>query len=144
MAEYLTNTTDLTKVASAIREKGGTIDPLVYPDGFVTAIEGIETGGGADISPWADMVTFSITPAEDLTGKIDFTSFISGRTSSPDNFILGQRATTPNSSYVQSMARINTWSSWHRLYYDTPRSNSNYPQIVMEHGKFVVDIGTYK
>lgn len=46
MAEYLTNTTDLTKVASAIREKGGTSDPLVYPDGFVTAIQAIETGSG--------------------------------------------------------------------------------------------------
>lgn len=46
MAEYLTNTTDLTKVASAIREKGGTSDPLVYPDGFVTAIGNIQTGGG--------------------------------------------------------------------------------------------------
>ena len=46
MAEYLTNTTDLTKVASAIREKGGTSDQLVYPDGFVTAIQAIQTGGG--------------------------------------------------------------------------------------------------
>ena len=46
MAEYLTNTTDLTKVASAIREKGGTSDPLVYPDGFVVAIGNIQTGGG--------------------------------------------------------------------------------------------------
>ena len=44
MAEFLTNTTDLTKVASAIREKGGTSDPLVYPDGFVTAIQDIQTG----------------------------------------------------------------------------------------------------
>ena len=44
MAEYLTNTTDLTKVASAIREKGGTSDLLVYPDGFVTAIQAIQTG----------------------------------------------------------------------------------------------------
>ncbi len=46
MAEYLTNTTDLTKVAAAIREKGGTTAPLVYPDGFVTAIQAIQTGGG--------------------------------------------------------------------------------------------------
>lgn len=44
MAEYLTNTADLTKVASAIREKGGTSAPLVYPDGFVTAIQAIQTG----------------------------------------------------------------------------------------------------
>ena len=42
MAEYLTNTTDLTKVASAIREKVGTSDPLVYPDGFASAVAGIK------------------------------------------------------------------------------------------------------
>ena len=46
MAEYLTNTTDLTKVADAIRVKGGTSDPLIYPDGFVTAIQSIDTTGG--------------------------------------------------------------------------------------------------
>lgn len=44
MAEYLTNTTDLTKVATAIREKGGTSDLLIYPDEFVTAIHAIQTG----------------------------------------------------------------------------------------------------
>ena len=46
MAEYLTNTTDLTAVADAIRVKGGTSAPLVYPDGFVTAIQSIDTTGG--------------------------------------------------------------------------------------------------
>lgn len=47
--EYLTNDTDLTKVANAIRSKGGTSDTLVYPDGFVTAINDIQTGGGSGI-----------------------------------------------------------------------------------------------
>lgn len=47
MAEYLTNTTDLTKVASAIREKGGTSDSLAYPDGFVSAIQAIPSGGAS-------------------------------------------------------------------------------------------------
>ena len=42
MSEYLTNTTDLTKVASAIRAKGGTSAPLVYPDGFASAVAGIK------------------------------------------------------------------------------------------------------
>ena len=51
MAEYLTNTTDLTKVASAIREKGGTSDLLAYPDGFVTAIGNIQTGGTTPGAP---------------------------------------------------------------------------------------------
>ena len=44
MVEYLTNNTDLKKVADAIRAKGGTADPLVYPDGFVEAIGNIQTG----------------------------------------------------------------------------------------------------
>ena len=44
MAEYLTNTTDLTLVADAIRTKGGTTALLTYPDEFVTAIQDIQTG----------------------------------------------------------------------------------------------------
>lgn len=44
MAEYLTNTADLTAVANAIRAKGGTAAQLVYPAGFVSAIQAIQTG----------------------------------------------------------------------------------------------------
>ncbi len=44
MAEYLTNTNDLTSVANAIREKGGTTELLAYPDEFVTAIQAISLG----------------------------------------------------------------------------------------------------
>ena len=42
MAEYLTNTADLKAVADAIRAKGGTAAQLVYPDGFVSAVQAIE------------------------------------------------------------------------------------------------------
>ncbi len=44
MAEYLTNTNDLTSVANAIREKGGTTELLTYPDEFISAIQAIQTG----------------------------------------------------------------------------------------------------
>lgn len=44
MSEYLTNTADLTAVADAIRAKGGTSAQLVYPAGFVSAIQAIQTG----------------------------------------------------------------------------------------------------
>ena len=44
MAEYLTNTADLTAVADAIRAKGGTAKQLVYPSGFVSAIQAIQAG----------------------------------------------------------------------------------------------------
>ena len=38
----------MTSVADAIRAKAGTTEPLAWPDGFATAISGIETGGGGD------------------------------------------------------------------------------------------------
>ena len=49
MAEYLTNTADLTAVADAIRAKGGTAAQLVYPSGFVSAIQAIQTGAPLQI-----------------------------------------------------------------------------------------------
>ena len=57
MADYLTNTTELTAVADAIRAKGGTTASLVYPNGFVRAIENISSGGGGGTS----LETVSIT-----------------------------------------------------------------------------------
>lgn len=131
-------------IKTAIEGKGVTVPDATLLDGMAALIESIEAGGGADISPWADMVTFSITPAEDLTGDIDFTSFIPGRTSYPDIFILGQRARTSGSPYVESMARISTWNSWSRLYYTSNSSTVKYPNLSMVNGIFKVNIGTYK
>ena len=43
--EYITTEVDIKKVANSIRTKGGTSAPLVYPDGFVAAIQAIPSGG---------------------------------------------------------------------------------------------------
>jgi hypothetical protein len=53
---------DLTSVANAIRTKGGTSADLVFPAGFVSAVQAIPTGGGG-----ADLVkhTGSFTNASD-------------------------------------------------------------------------------
>ena len=133
-------------IQTAIEGKGVTVPSGTLLDGMAALIESIEAGGGGgvDISPWKDMVTFSITPSEDLTGKIDFTSFIPGRTRHPDIFMLGQRANTPNDSYAQSMVRLSTWNSWQRLYYSATSSASKYPTLGIQDGKFKVNIGTYK
>lgn len=55
MADYLTTDTELTAVADAIREKGGTSASLEWPTGYVDAIDAIETGGGSTPK------TFSVT-----------------------------------------------------------------------------------
>ena len=62
MTVYLTNDTDLTSVADAIRTKGGTTASLVYPTGFITAINNISGGGGGSVTP--NLQQKSITPSE--------------------------------------------------------------------------------
>ena len=44
--EYSVNQSDLVSVANAIREKGGTSETLVFPDGFIGAVRAIQAGGG--------------------------------------------------------------------------------------------------
>lgn len=39
---------NLTAVADAIRTKGGTTSKLEFPSGFVSAVEGIQAGGGGE------------------------------------------------------------------------------------------------
>lgn len=45
LMNYITTDSELTSIASAIRTKTGTSASLVYPSGFVNAIETIPTGG---------------------------------------------------------------------------------------------------
>ena len=53
------NDNSLASVADAIRSKGGTSNALVFPDGFVSAISAIQTGGGgASPSAKPNDVTF--------------------------------------------------------------------------------------
>lgn len=51
---------NLASIAEAIRTKGGTTDQLVFPAGFISAIEAIEAGSG-------DIVVGSFTLTESLT-----------------------------------------------------------------------------
>ena len=47
--EYSVNQSDLVSVANAIRTKGGTSEALMFPDGFVSAVQAIQAGGGGAI-----------------------------------------------------------------------------------------------
>lgn len=72
MTDYIVRDTQLTSVANAIRTKGGTSDPMAFPDGFVSAVEAIPTGGGPVSVPAKEVnfrdydgtVVYSYTPAE--------------------------------------------------------------------------------
>lgn len=51
--EYSVNQSDLVSVANAIRVKGGTSEALAFPDGFVSAVQAIQAGGGAIQADWS-------------------------------------------------------------------------------------------
>lgn len=81
MAYRKVDDTSLASVADAIRSKGGTSDALVFPDGFVSAISAIQTGGGGGTAPsakWNDVTfidydgtvlySYTLAEAQALTG----------------------------------------------------------------------------
>lgn len=80
VTERLTDVADLTAVANAIRSKGGTTDPLVYPDGFVTAINNIQASSGG-----VNIKTSGLTPdcyfcdKDNYTAYLDFSNVITGK-----------------------------------------------------------------
>lgn len=69
---------NLTIIANAIRSKGGTTENLSFPDGFVSAVQGIQTGGDGESS---GVVSGSFTPSENTLDAVinigkSFTHFI--------------------------------------------------------------------
>ena len=79
MAYRRVNDNSLASVADAIRAKGDTSDALVFPNGFVSAISAIQTGGGGGTAPsakWNDVTfidydgsvlySYSLTEAQEL------------------------------------------------------------------------------
>ena len=75
MSKMTVEDTSLTAVADAIRTKGGTTDPLVFPDGFVDAIGNIS--GGVN-EAWKGIIegkNNNIT-ADMLEGITEFRSYL--------------------------------------------------------------------
>lgn len=127
MAEYLTNTTDLTKVADAIRAKGGTTAELEYPDGFATAIGNIQTGtelsivvsvtSGAVVTATKGSTTVSGTSVNGVctlvvpeAGTWNVKATLGGQTSGTENVsVVDSYAVTL--SFVSSTLNNNDWAT---------------------------------
>ena len=111
MAEYLTNTTDLTAVANAIREKGGTSKQLACPDGFVAAIQAIQTGvplqiavttnAGATVTATKGSKTVSGTA--DMSGHCTLTVYEAGTWT----VTAATASTTKTSDIVVGISNVN-------------------------------------
>lgn len=109
MANYIATDTELTSIANAIREKGGTSEQLEFPDDFITAIENITTGGGIVIEDTTDShggTIRRITATELKTqAKTNITPTESSQTISPDtgyNALSSVQINAISSTYVGS------------------------------------------
>ena len=126
MAEYLTNTADLTAVADAIRAKGGTSAQLAYPAGFVSAVQAIQTGvtpklivttsAGAAVTATKGSKTVSGTAGTDGTctlelseaGEWSVTAALGG-SSSTQTVLIGTQST--KLPLFQSVFSYNSWET---------------------------------
>lgn len=61
MANYIASDTDLTAVANAIRTKGGTSAELAFPNGFVSAVQAIPSGGGGSTTVTVSTAVSTVT-----------------------------------------------------------------------------------
>lgn len=68
MADYLVSDEELTSIADAIRTKGGTSDPLTWPDEYVDAIGAISGGGGGSMQSKTATPTESTQTIQPDTG----------------------------------------------------------------------------
>lgn len=92
--KYKVSDDDLTSVANAIRTKGGTSEGLSFPDGFVSAVQNIPTGGGSVL------ITKSITENGTYNASADNADgYSSVAVSVPQNFVKGKfTGSTPGSA----------------------------------------------
>ena len=69
---YISTGADMVSVANKIREKAGVSDGLVFPDGWIEAIEGIEagSGGGGGVTT----LHINVTAINEETMKATFTA----------------------------------------------------------------------
>lgn len=113
MKQYITNDNDLTSIANAIRTKGGTTDPLVFPDGFSAAVGAISTA--PDTQEKAVTITengtTSVTPDEGkVLSKVDVTVNVPATPTEEKTVSLdmasGDQVVTPSTGKVLSKVTV--------------------------------------
>ena len=112
MSNYLVDGSDLTDIAEAIRAKGGTSGQLAFPQGFVDAVEAIETGGGYSISAvftQGDDKFFTTDALDDLRTNLVVTAHYSDGTSEVINeYMLSGTLVAGNSTITVSALDLST------------------------------------
>lgn len=127
--DYKVTDTELTSIANAIRTKGGTSAELIFPDGFISAVQNIPTGSTPKMqtksktyTPTESSQTETVSPDSGYDG-LSSVSITVGAIP-PGNFVTGT-FTTGSSAGVGSVS--------------IPYTGSGYPLMAV----VVVDGGAY-
>ena len=116
MPDYLTTGAELTSIADAIRTKGGTSASLEYPNGFISAIQAIPTGGGTfqskTVSPTESQQTVTPDSGYDALSSVTVNAISSSyvgsgvaRKSSSDLTASGATVTAPAGYYDSAASK---------------------------------------
>ena len=108
MAAYITNTAELTSIANAIRTKTGTNNSLVFPTGFVTAIQNISSGATLQaktgINPTTSSQTISPDNGYDGLSSVQINAMPSGSAKGPTT-VSGSSATVSTGTNTITLSK---------------------------------------
>lgn len=130
--DYLTTTSELTSVANAIRAKGGTSASLVYPAGFVTAIQNIPTG----TTPTYDTTTAN--PEDVASGKTFYKATSTSAVSKQTGYVTDCRT----NGYTASAADISLYNN--NVEVDLTDGGSSLYGIIANTAKIPYNVAAYK
>ena len=91
MASYIVDGNALTNIADAIREKGGTTSSLIFPQGFIDAINAIDGGGSIlkkitiSTATTTGADTYDAIQAQLESSEVNWIAFVND-----DNYITGE------------------------------------------------------
>lgn len=128
----------MTAVADAIRAKAGTTEPLAWPDGFKSAVDGI-TGGSLSVTDEIVTVAFSASNADDAYHLLY--GIIQSDAKHVAFVRCGSSSDAANNQLMVSFFPLLTESSTGRMFYSRWR-NSDYDSQVNSSFQYDLIINT--
>ena len=103
---YISTGADMVSVANKIREKAGVSNGLVFPDGWIEAIEGIKTGSGG-ITPSGNKAITATTSTQTGIDVTNYATVSVAPTPSETKSVTTNGDVTPSSGKLLSKVTVN-------------------------------------